>query len=82
MELGRYMKSCEVDVGGHDMTTADGGALQRGIRAGVVNVAAIADDNHNLLAFGISIGTARFCGPRSRIRVGLYMPQPREIVAK
>lgn len=82
LELGRYMKSYEVDVGGDDMTTAGGGALQGGIRAGAVNVAAIADQSHNMLAFGTSIGTVEFWDPRSRARVGLLMPQQREIVAR
>ncbi|KAI9752020.1 MAG: hypothetical protein M4579_005793 [Chaenotheca gracillima] len=71
MEVGRYMKGYEVDVGGDDMTSAGGGALQGGISTGSVNSAAIAEESHNLLAFGTSIGTVEFWDSRSRSRVGL-----------
>lgn len=60
------MKAYEVDVGGDDLTSAGGGALQGGISAGAVNTAAIAEDSHNLLAFGTSLGTIEFWDPRSR----------------
>jgi len=70
-----------VDVGGDDLTTAGGGALQGGINTGSVNVAAIAEDSHNLLAFGTSIGTVEFWDPRSKARVGLLGGQEGEITA-
>ncbi|KAI4183527.1 MAG: hypothetical protein LQ348_004673 [Seirophora lacunosa] len=66
LELGRYMKAYEVDVGGDDLTSAGGGALQGGIAAGAVNTAAVAEDSHNLLAFGTSSGTVEFWDQRSR----------------
>ena len=77
LEVGRYMRAYEVDVGGDDMTSAGGGTLQGGIAAGSVNTAAIAEESHNLLAFGTSIGTVEFWDPRSRNRVGI-LPAPAE----
>lgn len=71
LEAGRYMRGYEVDVGGDDFTSAGGGALQGGISTGSVNTAAVAEESHNLLAFGTSIGTVEFWDPRSRGRVGL-----------
>lgn len=71
LEAGRYMRGYEVDVGGDDLTSAGGGALQGGISTGAVNTAAIAEESHNLLAFGTSIGTVEFWDSRSRSRVGL-----------
>ncbi len=65
------MRGYEVDVGGDDLTSAGGGALQGGIAAGSVNVAAIAEESHNLLAFGTSLGTVEFWDGRSRSRVGI-----------
>ena len=62
------MRAYEVDVGGDDLTSVGGGALQGGIRTGAVNTAAIAEDSHNLLAFGTSLGTVDFWDPRSRER--------------
>jgi ribosome biogenesis protein ENP2 len=81
LEMGRYMKPYQVDVGGDDLTTAGGGALQGGINTGSVNVAAIAEDSHNILAFGTSIGTVEFWDPRSKARVGLLGGQEGEITA-
>jgi ribosome biogenesis protein ENP2 len=75
LEAGRYMRSYEVDVGGDDMTSTGGGALQGGIATGSVNSAAIAEESHNLLAFGTSLGTVEFWDSRSRDRVGL-LSQP------
>ena len=75
LEAGRYMRGYEVDVGGDDLTSAGGGALQGGIGTGAVNTAAIAEESHNLLAFGTSIGTVEFWDSRSRSRVGL-LPGP------
>jgi ribosome biogenesis protein ENP2 len=71
MELGRFMKPYEVEVGGDDMLTPGGGALQGGINTGAVNCAAIAESTHNLLAFGTSIGTVEFWDPRSNSRPGI-----------
>ena len=73
LEVGRFMRGFEVDVGGDDLTSAGGGALQGGIATGSVNTAAIAEESHNLLAFGTSIGTVEFWDPRSRSRVGLLL---------
>jgi ribosome biogenesis protein ENP2 len=81
LEIGRYMKPYQVDVGGDDLSTAGGGALQGGINTGSVNVAAIAEDSHNLLAFGTSIGTVEFWDPRTKARVGLLGGQEGEITA-
>ncbi|KAH6679296.1 WD repeat-containing protein-like protein [Halenospora varia] len=81
LEVGRYMKPYQIDVGGDDMTTAGGGALQGGINTGSVNTAAIAEDSHNLLAFGTSIGTVEFWDPRSKGRVGILSRQEGEITA-
>lgn len=72
LELGRFMKAYEVDVGGDDGLRR--GALQGGVGAGAVNAAAVAEDSHNLLAFGTSLGTIEFWDPRSRSRVGILSP--------
>lgn len=37
LEIGRFMKGYEVDVGGDDLTTIGGGSLQGGIFTGAVN---------------------------------------------
>ncbi|PGH15009.1 hypothetical protein AJ79_02689 [Helicocarpus griseus UAMH5409] len=74
LEQGRYMKAYEVEVGGDDLTSAGGGALQGGINIGSVNTAAIAEDSHNLLAFGTSIGTVELWDPRARARAGILFP--------
>lgn len=76
LEIGRFMKGYEVDVGGDDFTTLGGGALQGGIHAGAVNTAAVGENSHNLLAFGTSIGTVEFWDSRSRSRVGILSPPP------
>jgi ribosome biogenesis protein ENP2 len=81
LEIGRYMKPYQIDVGGDDMTTVGGGALQGGINTGSVNTAAIAEDSHNLLAFGTSIGTVEFWDPRSKSRVGILSGQGGEVTA-
>jgi ribosome biogenesis protein ENP2 len=75
------MKPYQVDVGGDDMATAGGGALQGGLNTGSVNTAAIAEDSHNLLAFGTSIGTVEFWDPRSKARIGILPKQEGEITA-
>ncbi|KAL9127550.1 MAG: hypothetical protein Q9217_003592 [Psora testacea] len=71
LEAGRYMRAYEVDVGGDDFTSSGGGALQGGISTGSVNTAAVAEDSHNLQAFGTSLGTVEFWDPRSRGRVAV-----------
>lgn len=71
LEAGRYMRGYEVDVGGDDMTSSGGGALQGGIATGSVNTAAIAEESHSLLAFGTSLGTVEFWDPRVRGRIGI-----------
>ncbi|KAI4232524.1 MAG: hypothetical protein LQ349_004960, partial [Xanthoria aureola] len=74
LDLGRFMKAYELDVGGDDLTSAGAGALQGGISTGAVNTAAVAEGSHNLLAFGTSIGTVGFCDPRARRRLALLQP--------
>ncbi|KAJ5495742.1 Ribosome biogenesis protein ENP2 [Penicillium diatomitis] len=74
LELGRYMRSFEIEVGGDDFTSAGGGALQGGINTGSVNTGAIAEESHNLLAFGTSIGTVELWDPRAKGRAGILMP--------
>ncbi|KAH7397341.1 hypothetical protein BKA66DRAFT_566457 [Pyrenochaeta sp. MPI-SDFR-AT-0127] len=71
LEVGRFMRSYEIDVGGDDLATAGSGSLQGGIDAGAVNTGAIAEESHNLLAFGTSLGTVEFWDSRSRNRVGI-----------
>ena len=80
LEVGRYMRAFEVDVGGDDLKFVGGGALQGGIAAGSVNTAAIADESHNLLAFGTSLGTVEFWDPRSRERIGLLQSPLQESI--
>lgn len=69
LEMGRFMKSFQVDVGGDDELT--GGGLQGGIDVGSVNCVATAEESHNLHAFGTSIGTVEFWDPRSKSRAAL-----------
>ncbi|KAF2009495.1 WD40 repeat-like protein [Aaosphaeria arxii CBS 175.79] len=79
LEVGRFMKSYEVDVGGDDMLSVGAGALQGGINAGSVNTGSIAEESHNLLAFGTSLGTVEFWDSRSRNRVGI-LSVPRDSI--
>ncbi|KAL8647784.1 MAG: hypothetical protein Q9226_006288 [Calogaya cf. arnoldii] len=74
LDLGRFMKAYEVDVGGDDLSSAGAGALQGGISTGSVNTAAVAEGSHNLLAFGTSMGTVEFCDPRARGRLAVLQP--------
>lgn len=74
LELGRFMKGYELEVGGDDFDSLGGGALQGGINAGAVNCAAIAEGSHGLMAFGTSIGTVELWDARSRNRVGAVGP--------
>lgn len=71
LEAGRYMRGYEIDVGGDDFTSSGGGALQGGLSTGSVNTAAIAEESHNLLAFGTSLGTVELWDSRTRDRVGV-----------
>ena len=70
LEVGRYMRAYEIDVGEDEHIRVGGGALQGSVVAGSVNTASIAEDSHNLLAFGTSVGTVEFWDPRGRVRVG------------
>ncbi|KAI5290127.1 hypothetical protein KEM54_002372 [Ascosphaera aggregata] len=74
LEQGQYMRSYEVDVGGDDFTSMGGGALQGGINTGAVNSGAIAEESHNLLAFGTSIGTVELWDSRARGRAAILAP--------
>ncbi|KAI9926759.1 hypothetical protein ASPWEDRAFT_120778 [Aspergillus wentii DTO 134E9] len=74
MELGRYMRSFEIDVGGDDFTSAGGGTLQGGINTGAVNTGAVAEESHNLLAFGTTAGTVELWDPRAKGRAGVLSP--------
>lgn len=74
LELGRYMRGYEIDVGSHDTASSRADALQNGVGTGGVNVGAIAEESHNLLAFGTSLGTVEFWDSRSRGRVGVLQP--------
>jgi ribosome biogenesis protein ENP2 len=78
LELGRFMRSYQVEVGGDD---EEGGGLQGGIGVGSVNTAAIAEESHNLLAFGTSIGTVEFWDPRSKSRVALLTGHDGEVTS-
>ncbi|KIV99356.1 uncharacterized protein PV09_09014 [Verruconis gallopava] len=76
LEQGRFMKGYEVDVGAEDASTVGAGSLQGSISVGSVNSASVAEESHNLLAFGTSLGTVEFWDPRSKNRVGiLSIPQ-------
>ena len=77
LEVGRYLRAYEVDVGGDDFTSSGGGALQGGISTGSVNTAAVAEESHNLQAFGTSLGTVEFWDPRSRSRVAVLQSPTR-----
>ncbi|EGY14377.1 Ribosome biogenesis protein ENP2 like [Verticillium longisporum] len=77
LEVGRFMKSFQVDVGGDE----PGAGLQGSIGAGSVNTAAIAERSHGLAAFGTSIGTVEFWDPRSKSRVALLSSQEGGITA-
>lgn len=77
LEHGRFMKEYEVEVGGDDLLSMGGGALQGGINTGSVNTAAVAEGSHGLMAFGTSIGTVEYWDARSRARVAV-LNLPRE----
>ncbi|KAF2429290.1 WD40 repeat-like protein [Tothia fuscella] len=71
LEVGRFMKGYEIDVGGDESIALGGTALQGSVDTGSVNTASIAEQSHNLLAFGTSIGTIEFWDPRSKSRAGI-----------
>ncbi|KAL9112942.1 MAG: hypothetical protein Q9227_002806 [Pyrenula ochraceoflavens] len=71
LEQGRFMQEFEIDVGGDDTASAGAGALQGGLNPGSVNVAAIAEASHGLMAFGTSVGTVEYWDPRSRTAAGV-----------
>lgn len=73
LEQGQFMREYEVDVGGDDTASIDRGALQGGINTGSVNAAAVAEESHNLLAFGTSLGSIEFWDSRSRARVATLL---------
>ncbi|SPO04865.1 probable nucleolar protein 10 [Cephalotrichum gorgonifer] len=77
LEQGRFMRSYQIDIG----EAQAGEGLQGGIDAGCVNVAAIAETTHNLLAFGTSIGTVEFWDPRSKARVARLAGQNGQVTA-
>lgn len=74
LEVGRFMRGFEVDVGGDDFNSLGGGALQGGIGAGSVHCAAVAEESHGLMAFGTSLGTVEFWDARRRNRVSVLGP--------
>ena len=61
------------------MTSSGAGALQGGINTGSVNTAALAEESHNLMAFGTSIGTVEYWDSRARNRVAILgVPKEQE----
>ena len=76
MEVGRFMRGYEVDVGGDDTESYGAGTLQGGISVGAVNCAAVAEQSHGLLAFGTSKGTVEFWDSRSRTRISTLSLPP------
>lgn len=72
------MKSFQIDVGADDGVET---GLQGSIGVGGVNTAAIAENSHNLLAFGTSIGSVEFWDSRSKSRVAILGGQEGEITA-
>ena len=77
LEVGKFMRSYEVDVGGDNGPSSGAGALQGGISTGSVNTAAIAAESHNLHAFGTSMGTVELWDPRSKSRAGILQSPAR-----
>lgn len=78
LEIGRFMKSYQVDVGADEAVET---GLQGSIGVGSVNTAAVAENSHNLLAFGTSIGSVEFWDSRSKSRVAVLGGQEGEITA-
>lgn len=71
LDQGRFMKEYEIEVGGDDLLSMGGGALQGGINTGSINTAAVAEGSHGLMAFGTSVGTVEYWDARSRARVAV-----------
>ena len=81
LEMGRYMRSYQVELpSGDNLETRTKDGLQGSVDVGSVNTAAIAEDTHNLLAFGTTIGT-EFWDPRSRTRVAALSSPDGEVTA-
>lgn len=78
LEVGRFMKSYHIDIGADD---GEEKGLQGSIGVGAVLVGAIAENTHNLAAFGTSIGTIEFWDPRSKSRVSIIGGQEGEVTA-
>jgi ribosome biogenesis protein ENP2 len=78
LEVGRFMKSYHIDIGADD---GEERGLQGSIGVGAVLVGALAENTHNLAAFGTSIGTIEFWDPRSKNRVSIIGGQEGEITA-
>ncbi|RYP76462.1 hypothetical protein DL771_001696 [Monosporascus sp. 5C6A] len=78
LELGRFMKSYHIDLGKDEGVET---GLQGSIGVGCVNAAAIAENSHNLAAFGTSLGTVEFWDPRSKSRVAILGGQEGGITA-
>ncbi|KAI0200957.1 WD40 repeat-like protein [Astrocystis sublimbata] len=78
LEAGRFMQSYKVDVGGDSGSEV---GLQGSIWAPAVNAISIAENTHNLLAFGTSLGSVEFWDPRSRSRIAVLGGQQGEITA-
>ncbi|KKA28276.1 hypothetical protein TD95_001861 [Thielaviopsis punctulata] len=81
LEQGRFMKSLELDIGGHSTTSVDPVGLQGAIDAGSIDAAALAEKSHGLWAFGTSLGTTEFWDPRSRTRAAV-LPLPKSAYDK
>lgn len=77
-ELGRFQKSFQIDLGSDDGVER---GLQGSIGVGCVNVAALAEESHGLVAFGTSRGTVEFWDSRSRARVATLDTHDGEISA-
>ncbi|KAJ9151154.1 WD repeat protein [Pleurostoma richardsiae] len=79
LERGQYLRSYKIDVGRDDGSER---GMQGSIDTGCVNTAAVAENTHNLLAFGTSRGTVEFWDPRSRARcAALDLPSSEEVTA-
>ncbi|KAI8631051.1 WD40 repeat-like protein [Xylariaceae sp. FL1651] len=92
LSAGRFLQSYKIDVGAD---SGDEVGLQGSIFAPAVTAATIAENTHNLLAFGTSIGSVeasivvplndhppfRFWDPRSRSRIAVLGGQEGEITA-
>ena len=71
LEAGSYMRAYEVRVDESYLKANGTIAFQGGMSNAGVMTAAVAEESHNLLAFGTSLGTVEFWDPRSRGQIGL-----------